>query len=120
MLSLGGWLGGGCSLAGQPRRRPLARDLRLFRQLLPDRLPRRDQQADLLAEARDLGGEGLADLVVVTGLEAVLAIAHVLGRAGTAEDVHRAYVPPGEGGLRLRARGRVLGELLDPVLAVAD
>src|SRR2546430_1072737 len=91
---------------GPTRRRPLARDLRLFRQLLPDRLPCRDQEADLLAEARDLGGEGLADLVVVTGLEAVLAIAHVLGRAGTAEDVHRAYVPLGEGGLRLRARGR--------------
>src|SRR6266403_5857409 len=67
-------LGAACAGA---RRRHLARDLRLFRQLLPDRRPHRNLQADLLAEARDLGGEGLADLVVVATLEAIRAIAHV-------------------------------------------
>ena len=47
----------------------LARDLGFFRQMLPDRLPLRHLEAELLAEAGHLRGERGADLVVVTQLE---------------------------------------------------
>src|SRR6185436_18717402 len=51
----------------------LARDLRLFRQPVPLRLPVGHGEAGRLREPAHLASEGLADLVVVAGLEPVLA-----------------------------------------------
>src|SRR5215470_2622328 len=97
-----------------------ARDLRFFGQLLPDGLPDRHLEPEFLAQARHLGGERLAYFVVVARLETVAPIERVLRRARAAEDVHRADVPLGERRLGLVTRGGILGELLDPVFAVAD
>src|SRR5713226_5593762 len=97
-----------------------ARDLRFLGQLVPDRLPLGHLQAELLAQSLDLGGEGLADLVIVADLQPVLPVDGVLGRAGSAEDVHGADVPLLEGRLGFVPGRRVLGQPLDPVLAVPD
>src|SRR5688572_21127804 len=60
----------------EPERR-LAGDVGLFRELAPARRPRGDRETELLAEPGDLGGERLADLVVVAHLEPELAVALV-------------------------------------------
>src|SRR5262245_14774778 len=98
----------------------LSRNLGLFRQLRPHGLPLRDLEAELLAQTGDLGGESGADLVVVTQLELEGSIYLISLAARPAEDVHRADVPLVECGLRLGLGGGVLGQLLHPVLAVAD
>src|SRR6185369_2044032 len=61
----------------------LAWDVRFFGKLGPDGLPGRDVEAEGATELLDLGGEGLADLVVVAELEAIRPVDLVLGRAGT-------------------------------------
>src|SRR5437667_135375 len=104
---------------GPPARRS-ARDVGLFRQLRPLRLPLGDPEADVLAESRHLASKRLADFVVVADLQPQLAIALVLRRAGPAEDVHRADVPLVEGRLGFVACRWLSGEALDPHLAVAD
>src|SRR5437867_12080291 len=98
----------------------LTRDVRFFRQRVPDRLPLGDAQAELLAEIRHLAGKRLADLVVVAQLQTEAAIELVLRRSRPTEDVHGPDVPAVERCLRLVVRGRISGELLDPELAVAD
>src|SRR5260370_27920547 len=98
----------------------LARDVGLFGELGPRGLPRRDGEPELLAELLHFPGEGLADLVVVAELEPVAPVDFVLRRARPPEDVHRADVPLLERRLGLGVGRRVPGELLDPVLAVAD
>src|SRR5436309_8901798 len=95
-------------------------DVGFLGQLGPLGPPLRYGQAELVAELPDLRGEGLADFVVVTELELEPSIYLVLRRSGTSEDVHRPDVPLGEGRLSLLAGPGVLGELLHPVLAVAD
>src|SRR4029453_98520 len=97
-------------------RPPLPWDLRLFGEPVPHGLPLRHGEPDRLRLVSRLVGEGLADLVVVAQLEAVLPVHGVSGGAGAAEDVHGADVPLVEGGLRLVPRGGILGELPDPEL----
>src|SRR5207237_8116684 len=100
--------------------RTLARDVRFFGELVPDGLPLRNGQPELLTEVLHLGGERLADLVVVAELELQLSIDLILRRSGPAEDVHRPDVPLVERGLGFGVGLRIFRELLHPVLAVAD
>src|SRR5947207_1830406 len=95
-------------------------DVGFLGELGPLGLPRREAQAELVAELADLVGEGLADLVVVTELELVPPIDLSLGRSGPHEDVHRPDEALVEGRLGLGVGLGVGGELLHPVLAVAD
>src|SRR4029453_7893185 len=103
-----------------PAQSYLSRNLGFLWELGPDGLPRRDLEAELLAEAGDFRGEGGADFVVVAELELVASVDLVSLAAGAAEDVHGADVPLGERGLGLGLGRGILGELLDPVLSVAD
>src|SRR4030095_8477454 len=57
-----------------PPPRPLARDLRLFRQLIPRRLPLRHGEAGGARQGHHLGGERTADRVAGPPLEAILPI----------------------------------------------
>src|SRR5260370_25755909 len=98
----------------------LARDVGLFGELGPRGLPRRDGEPELLAELLHFPGGGLAGVVGVAELEPVAPVDLVLRRARPPEDVHRADVPLLERRLGLGVGRRVPGELLDPVLAVAD
>src|SRR5260370_11349264 len=98
----------------------LARDVGLFGELGPRGLPRRDGEPELLAEFLHFPGGGLAGVVGVAELEPVAPVDLVLRRARRPEDVHRADVPLLERRLGLGVGRRVPGELLDPVLAVAD
>src|SRR5215831_14547652 len=104
---------------GRPER-ALARDVRFFRELVPDGLPGGHGQPELLAEVLHFRGKRLADLVVVTQLELELPIDLILRRSWPSEDVHRADVPLVERRLGFRVSLAVLGELLHPVLTVAD
>src|SRR3990172_12897830 len=99
---------------------PSSGDLCFFGQLVPGWLPLGQREADRGGQFLHLVVEGLADLVVVPELEAELPVERVLGRAGPAEDVHGPDVPLAERRLGLAPRGRVLGQPLDPVLAVPD
>src|SRR4030095_8865018 len=117
---------GSASRISSPTRRnraptpALARDLRLFRQLIPRRLPLRHGEAGGARPGRPLGGARAAYLVVVPHLEAILLVDAILCRARPPEDVHRADEPALERLLGLGA-GRVgLGQPLHPELAVTD
>src|SRR5215813_11389142 len=102
------------------RRTPLPRDLGLLGQAIPHRLPLGQMETDGLRLVLHLIREGLADLIVVAELEPVTAIHGVPRRAGAPEDVHGADVPLVQRGLGFIVGLGILGELLDPELAVAN
>src|SRR5215831_18810544 len=106
----------------EPPRRdaPLPRYLGLLRQTIPHGLPLGQMETDGLRLLLHLIREGLADLVVVAELEPVTAVHGVPRRTGAAENVHGADVPLVQRGLRFIVGLGILGELLDPELAVAD
>src|SRR5215475_3612891 len=108
------------SRAAAARRTFLPRNLGLLRQAIPHGLPLGQMETDGLRLLLHLIREGLAHLVVVAELEPVAAVHGVPRRARAAEDVHGADVPLGQRGLGFIVGLGILGELLDPELAVAD
>ena len=73
--------------------------------LAPGRLPIGKRQPDRGDKSFHLVVEGPADPVVVAGLQPELAVQRVLGRAGSAKDVHVADVPAAERLLGFRPGG---------------
>src|SRR5215813_13684600 len=108
------------SRAAAARRTLLPRNLGLLRQAIPHGLPLGQMETDGLRLLLHLIREGLAHLVVVAELEPVATVHGVPRRAGAAEDVHGADVPFVQRGLGLIVSFGILGELLDPELAVAN